>query len=349
MQARNSALEQVAALTVELDTARQLAAVTARERDETTRALDCASEQLSVLTKERDAAILAREELTAKYHEIERRMTSATAALQIIQNSVRWRVLNRLAPLFPLARPVVAARRMVLRRVRSLQAAPVENEAGNSIDLLKEATLVPRWDNLRRKYELAVDEEHNAWLGAREGKAKYFVDPYVIEIKKESLQGKERPRILHVIPNVFVGGSTQLVKDIVEYTSDVFDHEVLTSALWQGGAHVGLTVHHVPLKESETLPGLIADIQPDIAHVHYWGLTDDPWYFAVMNALHAAPRAKIIENVNTPIAPLIHPRIGKYAFVSEYVRREFGSGVTTERSVVIHPGIDLSRFSEILR
>ncbi|WP_338824291.1 methyltransferase domain-containing protein [Bradyrhizobium septentrionale] len=343
MQAHYSALKQVAALSGERDALLRRVVETTRERDETTQAHDSVLGQVSALMKERDAALQVREELAAKCIELEHGLSNATAAAQIIQNSIRWRTLNRLAPLFPLARPLLAARRRMLRgivRPTARSAKPAE-----TFDLLKELTLAPRWSRLRNKYELVVDEEHRSWQDSRQGHAKYFVDPYVVELKKESPPGKERPKILHVIPNVYVGGSTQLIKDIVEYTSDAFDHEVLTSALWPAGAHVGLTVHHVTLNEAEEFAPLIADIQPDIVHVHYWGLTDDLWYFAVMGALDAVPNAKVIENVNTPIAPLIHPRIGAYAFVSEYVRREFGSGVTDEQAAVVHPGIDLSRFT----
>jgi len=344
-QARDCALEQVAALNGERDAMLQRVVETTRERDETTQAYDSALEQVSALIKERDVAHQMREELAAKCIELEHCLSSAAAAAQIIQNSIRWRALNRLAPLFSLARPLLAARRRALRGiVRS--TARSAYEPAETFDLLKELTLAPKWSRLRNKYELVVDEEHRSWQESRQGNAKYFVDPYVVELKKEPRPGKERRKILHVIPNVYVGGSTQLVKDIVEYTSDAFDHEVLTSALWPAGAHAGLTVHHVTLSEAEKFGPLIANILPDIVHVHYWGLTDDAWYFAVMGALDAVPDAKVVENVNTPIAPLIHPRIGKYVFVSEYVRREFGSGVTDEQAAVVHPGIDLSRFTK---
>ncbi|WP_316396923.1 methyltransferase domain-containing protein [Bradyrhizobium sp. 33ap4] len=345
MQVHNSALEQMAALSAERDALVQRIVETTRERDEATHVYDSTFELVSNLTKERDEALQVREELAAKCNKLERDLSSANAAAQIIQNSIRWRTLNRIAPLFPLARPLLAARRRILRgAVRS--AARSANEQVETFDLLKELTLAPRWNRVRNKYELVVDEEHRSWQDSRQGNAKYFVDPYIVELKKKPVPGKERPKILHVIPNVYVGGSTQLVKDIVEYTSDVFDHEVLTSALWPAGAHVGLKVHHLTLSEAEKFSPLIADIQPDIVHVHYWGLTDDLWYFAVMSALDAVPDAKVIENVNTPIAPLIHPRIGMYAFVSEYVRREFGSSVTDEQATVVHPGIDLSRFTK---
>jgi 2-polyprenyl-3-methyl-5-hydroxy-6-metoxy-1,4-benzoquinol methylase/glycosyltransferase involved in cell wall biosynthesis len=344
-QGRDSALQQVTALTVQRDAMQQRVADAARKRDEATQARDSAFVHVAALIHERNAAFQERDELAARCAQLEHRTTSAIAALQIMESSIRWRMLNRLAPLFPLARPLLVARRKILGHIRSPRApAPVANEAAVSFDLLKEVTLAPKWNFLRRKYELVVDEEHRAWQSSREGEAKHLVDPYVMKLRKQPLLGKERPKILHVIPNVFVGGSTQLIKDIVEYTSDAFDHEVLTSALWPGGAHVGLTVHHVTLGETEKFAPLIVGIQPDIVHLHYWGLGDDPWYVAVMGALEAAPAAPVVENVNTPIAPLIHPRICKYVFVSDYVRREFGLSVTDEQAVVVHPGIDLSLF-----
>ncbi len=151
-----------------------------------------------------------------------------------------------------------------------------------------------------------------------------------------------RPRVLHVIPNVFVGGSTQLVIDLHEHLGHRYEMQILTAALPPSGRHQGLVIHHLPLEsQAGDFAQVIAAVKPDLVHIHYWGETDRPWYEKALDAV-AATKAAIVENVNTPVAPLRHPRIGRYVFVSETIRRIYGADL--ENAEHVHPGIDLTRF-----
>lgn len=164
---------------------------------------------------------------------------------------------------------------------------------------------------------------------------------YAVTLRHALLSGS-RPRILHVIPNVFVGGSTQLVVDLHEHLGHRYDMAVLTAALPPGGAHDGMRIKRIGLDEpADRFAPAIAAAKPDLVHVHYWGSTDKPWYAPAFEAALAAG-IPVIQNVNTPVRPFIDRRICRTVFVSDYVRSEFGSGITS--SVVIHPGIDLDRF-----
>jgi hypothetical protein len=78
-----------------------------------------------------------------------------------------------------------------------------------------------------------------------------------------------------------------------------------------------------------------------IVHVHYWGDCDEPWYRRIFEAAEGLPCA-VLENINTPVAPLVSERINRYVYVSEYARN-FSSCVEG-KSMVIFPGSDLSLF-----
>ena len=164
---------------------------------------------------------------------------------------------------------------------------------------------------------------------------------YRVRVQQPALP--DRPRVLHVIPNVFVGGSTQLVVDLMERLGHRFEMRVLTAALPPHGRHEGMEVDVVPLAApAEDFAAAYARARPDIIHIHYWGESDRPWYLSALAAARAT-QAALVQNVNTPVEPLRDPRVGQYLFVSNYIRAAFAPDVTN--GLVIHPGIDLERFA----
>jgi glycosyltransferase involved in cell wall biosynthesis len=151
-----------------------------------------------------------------------------------------------------------------------------------------------------------------------------------------------RPRIINVLPNVFVGGSTQLVVDLVEHLGHKYDIEVVTAALPPQGRHSGMTLHRHPLPgHAADLAELFGELRPELLHVHYWGSTDEPWYRAVYTAAERR-NLRVVQNINTPVVPFRSPTIVENAFVSDFVRQLAGPLATSYR--VIHPGIDLDLF-----
>lgn len=180
------------------------------------------------------------------------------------------------------------------------------------------------------------------WRGLSEALIDRAAPRYSVNVHKALLA--KRPRLLHIIPNVFVGGSTQLVVDIHDHLGHAYDMEVLTAALAPGGPHVGMRIHRVGLDEpTERLGRIIAAIAPDLVHVHYWGSTDDCWYEPAFEAALALG-VPVIQNVNTPVEPHDDRRIAATVCVSRYVRETFASCL--ENVTVIHPGIDLTWFAE---
>ncbi len=263
-----------------------------------------------------------------------------------IENSTSWRAMRRVQPLLavlrPIIRPVLAYfwrtwRRTTIRPIAAAGSAESAAPVLPARNLALEESLEPVWNTATARYELHVDRvkpsrQPGGWVSP------YHVRPF-------HSQGPASRRILHIIPNVFIGGSTQLIIDLVQNLPRPFEHVILTSAMWPGGAHQGITVHNVPSPDPVAMAALLDDIRPDLVHVHYWGLTDDPWYHAALAAVRKFG-LPALQNVNTPIAPLVDPAFSAYIFVSQFVLEQFGAQAKASGATlaVIHPGIDLGKF-----
>jgi glycosyltransferase involved in cell wall biosynthesis len=159
---------------------------------------------------------------------------------------------------------------------------------------------------------------------------------------KQRIGLRHRPCILHVIPNVWVGGSTQLILDLHDYLGHRFEMKVVTSALPQRERHRGMSITVVPRAAPRfEVRRIFTDFNPHVVHLHYWGDVDEPWYkpFFEMAAELSCP---IVQNINTPVAPYAAVPMAQNVFVSQTILDQFGS---TPPARVIHPGIDLSLFA----
>jgi glycosyltransferase involved in cell wall biosynthesis len=235
-----------------------------------------------------------------------------------------------------LARALDSTRKDLFAAQAELRVTRTERDAARAVF---ECGLDPVWNSEQQHFDLRSDEAYSYTTDRR-------MKPYTIRPATSIDPTALRPKILHVIPNVYIGGSTQLIVDIVERLSDRFEHEVMTSALCRFGKHHGLIVHHVPEASVSVMAELYNRVKPSIIHIHYWGLTDDPWYHAAIDAMAGLP-ALAIMNINTPVRPIVKREFRAYIFVSEYVRRHFGGEIADPgMTSVIYPGIDLSRFRE---
>lgn len=157
------------------------------------------------------------------------------------------------------------------------------------------------------------------------------------------LAGRRR-KVLHVIPNLNIGGSTQLVIDLIEYLGLENEMQILTAKLPAGGAPVGAITHLVPLgSRAPAFAHVLDAFAPELVHVHYWGGSDEPWYAEAFSAL-SGRGLPTVENVNTPVPPLRDPAVNAYVFVSDYVRTHFAADLDPALAHVIHPGIDRTVF-----
>ena len=158
-----------------------------------------------------------------------------------------------------------------------------------------------------------------------------------------ALTGYARPCVVHAMPNVYVGGSTQLVVDLHNYLGHRYKMEVITSELPKSGRHVGMVIHRHSLSaDPEQLAALLRARKPDLLHIHYWGSTDTSWYDALFAAAGATDQT-VLQNVNTPVAPYDHHTVAMTVFVSNTVRAL--DTVANKPARVIYPGIDLRQFT----
>jgi len=139
------------------------------------------------------------------------------------------------------------------------------------------------------------------------------------------------------------GGSSQLVVDLVERLGSQYEQHVLTSYIPTPESYVNIPITEIRQGTSaQELAVFMRSMSPDLLHVHYWGEFDEPWYESVFRAA-ASAGIRLIENVNTPVAPFLSTQVQRYVFVSDYVQSTFGSGLE-DRSLRVYPGSDFAKF-----
>lgn len=257
--------------------------------------------------REKDRTLRAKEEVIASQS---RRMDELAAHLAAVENSRALRVARTLG-----------------QRPRSLR------QVGQLARLLAGAAL-PK--PLKRRMASLLPRQ----VVPTSPSAVTAPPPYVVKVPEP--QTDARPRIVHAIANFCIGGSSRLVVDLVEHLGEIYEQKVLTSFVPAPPAYVGVPVRVVPSPPAlDELVDYLRAQSPDLVHVHYWGDVDLPWYETVMDAA-AKAGCRVLENVNTPVAPLFRPNVVHYVYVSDYVRETFGAGAAP--SCTIHPGSDFKLF-----
>ncbi len=179
------------------------------------------------------------------------------------------------------------------------------------------------------------------WQGLRRSFGLFHPPLYAVRLRQR-IGLARRPRVLHAIANVWVGGSTQLIVDLHDYLGHRIEMEVVTSSLPAHGSHQGMTIRLAPQPASpHRVRSVFSHFRPDIAHIHYWGDVDEAWYRAIFE-IAAEFDCPVVQNVNTPIAPFSDAPVACNVFVSHSVLDRFGSKAPAK---VIHPGVDLERFT----
>ncbi len=172
--------------------------------------------------------------------------------------------------------------------------------------------------------------------------------PHQIHFQHKVPGGIRRPRILHAIPNLAVGGSQQIVVDIIEATGHLYEHQVITRQDWGMPAYFGIPTQEVPyIRSVAAMMRVIAAFGPAIVHVHYWGNRATApehwrWYYYVFEAAFKLG-CQVVENCNNPIEPYLHPQMARYVYVSQYAQTHFGS--PSGQNTVIYPGSNFDLFT----
>lgn len=167
------------------------------------------------------------------------------------------------------------------------------------------------------------------------------VEPYRVQIKNELLP--QRKKVLHFIENFYTGGSSRLIIDIIEHYGHMYDHKILTMAYRGEDEFLNIDVEVINIEDKQSVLDVINRYSPDIIHTHIW---EGDWYEKVFEML-ANVNCKIIENINTPVKPIVKDYVDKYVFVSQYVLENFHNK-SDPKSMVIYPGSDFEMFSRKL-
>ena len=234
-------------------------------------------------------------------------------------------------------RKSVTAMRLAWRQLRRLRTLP------GFLRHSYQVSFVPTWDQRLGRWQAQFNAQAYANRIGRGIAGLFNRKPTVYSSAVPAAQGVvPRPRIMHAIANVFVGGSTQLIYDLCGALGERYEMRILTSAIPRNGHHRGVPIEVAPQPASlERLTRSIAAFAPHILHVHYWGDVDRAWYDAVMTVARTTG-TRVVLNVNTPVHPIIDPQIVQTVYVSKYVQTTFGGH--SSRECVIHPGIDLEHF-----
>lgn len=156
-----------------------------------------------------------------------------------------------------------------------------------------------------------------------------------------------RHRIIHFNGNFVVGGSSQLIADLIERTSGKYEHQVIIPTYPDFMGYTNIPLSRFTLDEMTALYEYLQKQRPALVHIHYWvrpvhrftGFS--LWYqavFRICEELHL----KVIQNINVPTKPYHSSAVKHNVFVSNYVRDEFNDSESA--SSVIYPGSDFTHF-----
>ena len=158
-----------------------------------------------------------------------------------------------------------------------------------------------------------------------------------------------KPVIFHFNGNFVIGGSSQLIADIVERTSDKYSHHIIVRGYPRPLPYQPLHISEFSVSQLPELFDHLRKEKPALVHIHYWVRSIHRYYdFALWyNAIFrmcGELKLKVIQNINVPTQPFDSPAVIHNVFVSRYVMNEF-SGNNITASSVIYPGSDVGHFT----
>jgi len=198
-----------------------------------------------------------------------------------------------------------------------------------------------RISGLKRALSTAVSNHAGKSSKPVISNASQVMQPYTVKIK-EPLNA-ERKKVLHIIENFYTGGSSRLIIDLIEYLGHIYEQKIFTMAYRGETEFLNVDITTINVDEQNHALEQIKYFKPDIIHVHIW---QGDWYNNVFKILSKVDNCVIIENINTPLPPIVKDFINKYIFVSSYVLKAFYE--QNAKSQVIYPGSNFNMFSREL-
>jgi glycosyltransferase involved in cell wall biosynthesis len=160
--------------------------------------------------------------------------------------------------------------------------------------------------------------------------------------------GKSEASVVHINGNFVIGGTSQLIADIIETTSDQYRHKVIVPKLPDPLPYQPLPICQYDLGNMSGLSDFLENENPSLVHIHYWvrpmhrHFDFGIWYQQVFRICEELG-LKVIQNIDVPTKPFHAENIRHNVFVSEYVRKAFNDSELP--SSVIYPGSDFSHFT----
>lgn len=179
----------------------------------------------------------------------------------------------------------------------------------------------------------------------RQAKKTNSLKPYILKNEPSVSDIK----IIHVIANFIIGGSTQLVVDIIERTSHKYRHKVIVPDYSDPLPYQPVDIHQFSIDEMRKMYEFLEKEKPAIVHIHYYVRESTRfegkafWYYGVFKVCEDLG-IRVIQNVNVPTSPFISSAVVHNVYVSAYVRDHF-NGNNNVRNSVIYPGSDFSHFA----
>jgi glycosyltransferase involved in cell wall biosynthesis len=174
--------------------------------------------------------------------------------------------------------------------------------------------------------------------------AKTVVPPRLLKYQTKT----GAPTIIHFNGNFVIGGTSQLIADLVERTSEKYDHHIIVPKHPRPLPYQPLSITEYSLAQMPLLYEWLEKQKPSLVHIHYWvrpmhryydfGL----WYEALFKICEDL-QLKVIQNVNVPTHPFPGSSVTHNVFVSHYLQKEFNNSQTP--ATVIYPGSDMQHFS----
>ena len=155
-------------------------------------------------------------------------------------------------------------------------------------------------------------------------------------------------KIIHVNGNFSIGGSTQLIIDIIENLSDLYAHEVIVPKIPQPLPYQPVAIREYSVSELQQLRDYLEKERPAAVHIHYWVRMTDLyletaiWYATIFRICEELG-IKVFQNVNVPTKPFPSTSVVHNIFVSKFVSDNFSSDSETPASV-IYPGSNFEHF-----
>lgn len=175
---------------------------------------------------------------------------------------------------------------------------------------------------------------------------------------------RRRPRVLHVVHALGVGGMERNLEEIVRRTAEQFEHQVCCmrerGALADAFVAAGVPVHDLqlagnhPLRAARRFAAVLGEVRPDVVHARNWSAIEAvpvarlQGVRGVVFSEHGRrcePRVRRREWIRRLLSPFVDVFVGPSEDVRDFLVRMVG--IRPARTLTIANGVDARRFRPV--